>query len=51
LKGWDLVKLSKDEMRKTRRDLQIIFQDPVGSLDPRSKVGVSSPRASASVVE
>lgn len=37
--GEDLAKLSKSAMRKKRRDLQIIFQDPVGSLDPRMKVG------------
>jgi peptide/nickel transport system ATP-binding protein/oligopeptide transport system ATP-binding protein len=37
--GQDLTKLSKPAMRKKRQELQIIFQDPVGSLDPRIKVG------------
>jgi oligopeptide/dipeptide ABC transporter ATP-binding protein len=37
--GEDLTALHKGAMRKKRRDLQIIFQDPVGSLDPRIKVG------------
>lgn len=38
-RGEELTKLSKSAMRKRRRDLQIIFQDPIGSLDPRIKVG------------
>lgn len=43
--GRDLVNLkstghhsSREEMRRMRRDLQIIFQDPFGSLDPRFQV-------------
>jgi oligopeptide/dipeptide ABC transporter ATP-binding protein len=36
-KGRDLVKLPSEEMRRTRRDFQIIFQDPYASLDPRMK--------------
>jgi len=35
----DLFKLSEGEMRELRRDLQIIFQDPYGSLNPRITVG------------
>ncbi|WP_207953051.1 ABC transporter ATP-binding protein [Paenibacillus agricola] len=36
--GVDLTKLNKEETRKIRRDLQIIFQDPFASLNPRMKV-------------
>jgi oligopeptide transport system ATP-binding protein len=36
--GADLLQLSPLEMRKMRRRMQIIFQDPYGSLDPRMKV-------------
>jgi len=35
----DLFKLGKGEMRSFRRDLQIIFQDPYASLNPRITVG------------
>lgn len=35
----DLFKLSAAEMRERRDDLQIIFQDPYGSLNPRITVG------------
>ena len=36
--GEDLAKLSKEEMRKKRKDLQIIFQDPFSSLNPRKTI-------------
>ncbi len=36
--GRDLYKLSNAELRKTRRDLQVIFQDPYSSLNPRMTV-------------
>ncbi|WP_416147853.1 ABC transporter ATP-binding protein [Salipaludibacillus sp. HK11] len=36
--GKDITKLSSEEMRKMRRDMQIIFQDPYASLNPRHKV-------------
>ncbi len=35
----DLVKSSRRELKRARRDFQIIFQDPYGSLNPRHKVG------------
>jgi oligopeptide transport system ATP-binding protein len=37
--GTDLNALSGEEMRKRRKDLQIIFQDPQASLNPRMTVG------------
>jgi oligopeptide transport system ATP-binding protein len=36
--GTELTRLSPDEMRARRQELQIIFQDPYGSLDPRMTV-------------
>ena len=36
--GRDLTAASHREMRRLRRDMQIIFQDPFGSLDPRMRV-------------
>jgi len=38
-KGTDITKLSKTETRKLRKDIQIIFQDPYSSLNPRLTVG------------
>jgi len=39
LKGKDITRLPKDEMRPYRREMQIIFQDPYSSLNPRMTVG------------
>jgi oligopeptide transport system ATP-binding protein len=36
--GRDLVELTRGELRTLRRDMQIIFQDPFSSLDPRMRV-------------
>ncbi|MFL6240832.1 MAG: ABC transporter ATP-binding protein [Actinomycetes bacterium] len=36
--GRELTKLSRKDMRPIRRDLQIVFQDPYASLDPRITV-------------
>jgi len=38
-KGQDLYDLSPQEMRKIRPQLQLIFQDPYSSLNPRVRVG------------
>jgi len=38
LEGRDLHTLSKAELRTARRDFQMVFQDPYGSLDPRQTV-------------
>lgn len=37
--GQDLTRLPAEEMRRRRADLQIIFQDPLASLNPRMTVG------------
>jgi peptide/nickel transport system ATP-binding protein len=37
--GNDLTDLDRDSLRETRRDIQMIFQDPMSSLDPRMTVG------------
>ena len=38
-KGRDLMTLSKEELRKQRPQMQMIFQDPQDSLNPRMTVG------------
>lgn len=37
--GIDLARLTYPEMRKLRKDMQLIFQDPYSSLNPRMTVG------------
>ncbi len=39
LNGDDLTALGAEEMRKRRTDLQMIFQDPISSLNPRRQIG------------
>ena len=38
-KGKDLTKMSAREMKRMRKDVQIIFQDPYSSLNPRMTIG------------
>jgi oligopeptide transport system ATP-binding protein len=37
--GQELTELPRGQVRKLRRDMQIVFQDPYSSLDPRMTVG------------
>ena len=39
LNGTDLAKLSREEMRSATRQIQMVFQDPFASLNPRRKAG------------
>jgi len=39
ISGKDITNLSKKELRPYRREMQIIFQDPFSSLDPRMSAG------------
>jgi peptide/nickel transport system ATP-binding protein len=38
LLGRDLNRIPADELRRARRDFQMVFQDPYGSLDPRQTI-------------
>ena len=37
--GEDVLSFSRSRMRRARRDMQIVFQDPYSSLNPRMRVG------------
>lgn len=39
--GVDILKLKGNDLKSVRRDMQIIFQDPYASLDPRVQIGDS----------
>jgi oligopeptide/dipeptide ABC transporter ATP-binding protein len=39
--GQDILQLSQKDLKSYRRDAQVVFQDPFGSLDPRTSVGDS----------
>ena len=39
--GMDLSKLKKEELRRLRQKMQVIFQDPMASLNPRMTLGTS----------
>ena len=39
--GRDIAKAEGEDLRKARKDLQIVFQDPLASLDPRTTIGES----------
>lgn len=49
--GQDVLKLNKTQMRRLRCDMQIVFQDPYSSLDPRKSVSelISEPSRSACI--
>jgi oligopeptide/dipeptide ABC transporter ATP-binding protein len=53
IKGEAIEKLSKHEMRPFRRELQVVFQDPYSSLNPRLSVGdiVAEPLANYGVAK
>ncbi len=38
-KGQDIAKMNADELRSFRKEVQIIFQDPYSSLNPRMTIG------------
>ena len=38
-RGRDLTSLGREDMRRQRRHMQMIFQDPFGSLNPRMTIG------------
>lgn len=40
-KGQELVGIDRQRLREIRRDMQIVFQDPFASLDPRLTVGAA----------
>ena len=39
--GRDIAKMSSGQMREMRKKMQIVFQDPYSSLDPRMTIGAS----------
>lgn len=45
--GQDIIKYNKRQMKKLQREMQIIFQDPFASLDPRKTIGETIGRALA----
>ncbi len=45
--GEDLTRMDRAALRRRRRDMQIIFQDPFGSLNPRMTIGATIAEAYA----
>ena len=39
--GWDITHLGRKALKPLRREMQMVFQDPQSSLDPRMRVGDS----------
>lgn len=39
INGRDVTRASREEARFVRRNVQMVFQDPFGSLNPRKKIG------------
>ena len=39
MEGQDIARLNDSQMRSKRKEMQMIFQDPLASLDPRKTVG------------
>ena len=39
VEGVDIAPLNREQLTNMRRKVQMIFQDPYGSLNPRSNVG------------
>jgi peptide/nickel transport system ATP-binding protein len=39
INGVDLATLDREQLRALRRDVQVVFQDPYGALNPRRRVG------------
>ena len=37
--GEDITRADRERLRKLRREMQMVFQDPYGSLNPRQTVG------------
>jgi len=52
-RGQDLAALPEPALRRLRRDFQMVFQDPYGSLDPRKRVGriVAEPLAALTAAD
>lgn len=53
LNGTDLVQLTRKKITDLRKDLQIVFQDPYGSLNPRITIGdaIAEPMEVHAIVE
>lgn len=39
IRGHDVAHLSRKDLKSLRRDVQIVFQDPMGAIDPRLPIG------------
>jgi oligopeptide transport system ATP-binding protein len=48
--GKDLLGMKQEEWRDVRSDIQMIFQDPLASLNPRMTIGKLSPSRCAPII-